>query len=115
MFLLSYRTRLVFESMTIASLLALVDIIIGFISYLINPSFGMLSTTSTFLFIEFALMLIVGGCMMAREPLEDEKKFAPDGNPVVGWRMTLIGRKILLGGAFAFLFSLLFFALDLIL
>ncbi len=111
---MSYRSRLVLESMAVASLVTVVSIVIGFLGFLFNPSYNMLSTATAILFAVFAIMLIIGACMMAREPLDDEKKYDAEGNPVPAWKITLIGRKILLSGVFIFIFSLLFFALDLI-
>ena len=109
---MSYRSRLVLESLTAASILAVISIVAGFIGYLVDSGIEMLTTATAILFVAFAIMLILGGCMMAREPLDDAKKYDADGKPVAAWRITLIGRKILLAGVFTFVFSFLFFILD---
>ncbi len=111
---MSSKTKLVLESMVIAAVLTTVDIAVSFLVLLFDATLSILSIVSTVLFTEFAIMLVIGGCMMAREPLDDDKKYDSEGNPVTAWKMTLIGRKILLGALFVFAFSFLFYAIDLV-
>lgn len=54
---------------------------------------------------EFALLMILGGCLMARQPLEDEKRYDEQGRPVTGWVLYQIGRELLLIGLFILLYG----------
>lgn len=94
--------------MAIATVLAVIDIAGSLVVLIFNPSSSIFGNTAALLFIEFASMLVLGGCMMAREPLDDDKKYDKKGSPVSSWRIALMGRRILLGGLFAFVFSVLF-------
>ncbi len=96
---MSSRKHFILGAMTLASVLAVLDILLAL---LLLAAFGNVSVfhmASNFLFMEFAGMLIIGGCLMAREPLEDSKRYDDNGNPVMSWRAALKGRK-LLGASF---------------
>ncbi|MFX0108029.1 MAG: hypothetical protein ACFE7R_07085 [Candidatus Hodarchaeota archaeon] len=53
------------------------------------------------------LLLIVGGCLMARQPMRDEDRFNPDGSASTQWKMALIGRQLLFAALILFLYGML--------
>jgi hypothetical protein len=94
--------------MAFASLIAVFDIVLALVGFLANPNVLVLYTASNFLLLEFAILLIMGGCMAAREPLQDEDKYDEDGTPSTGHRMASIGKKMLLTSVFVLLYGALF-------
>jgi len=56
-------------------------------------------------FLELGLLLIVGGCMMSRQPLENKGRYNEDGNVTTAWKMALIGRQMLLTALILFLYA----------
>jgi hypothetical protein len=68
-------------------------------------------TAANFMVPEFGLMLVIGSCLMSRQPLEDQKRFDADGNPVQSWRAALLGKKILLASVFLLAFGGFFYLL----
>lgn len=69
---------------------------------------SVLYAVSNFLVLEFAVLLILGGCLMARQPLEDKGRFDASGKPSMSWRMAIYGRELLTTSVFVLVFSLLF-------
>ena len=94
--------------MTLASVLAVLDILLALLLLVAFGNVSVFYTASNFLFTEFAGMLIIGGCLMARQPLEDSNRYDDNGNPVMSWRVALIGRKLLGASLFVLVFSGLF-------
>ena len=94
--------------MTLASVLAVLDILLALLLLMAFGNVSVFYTASNFLFTEFAGMLIIGGCLMARQPLEDSKRYDDNGNLVMSWRVALIGRKLLGASLFVLVLSGLF-------
>ena len=65
-------------------------------------------TAANLMIPEFGVMLILGACLMSRQPLDDEKRYDADGNPTKSWRFALLGKNILLASFFLLAFSGLF-------
>jgi hypothetical protein len=105
---LAERYKFVFEPLAIASLIAVIDVIVGLVVFLIAPAVSLFIIAGNLLIVEFGVMLITGGCMMSRQPLEDEKRFDEQNQPVLAWRMALLGKKILTSSVFVLVLSLLF-------
>ncbi len=105
------KSRFLFEIMAIAAIFAVVDILIAFLTLVVLGDVSVFYIVSNLLFFEFAGMLVVGGCLMARQPLEDDKRYDDDGVPVASWRAALIGRKILGASIFTIILSILFLIL----
>ena len=102
------RAHLLLKAMTISSLIAVFDIIIELtLSVLTLTAFSFFDV-ATILIPEFGVLLIVGSCLMARDPLEDERRYHEDGSPVRAWKYTLIGREVLLVAALLFILMVLF-------
>jgi hypothetical protein len=94
--------------MALASVLAVLDILLALLLLVAFGNVSVFYTASNFLFTEFAGMLIIGGCLMAREPLEDSKRYDDTGNPVKSLRAALMGRKLLVASLFVLVLSGLF-------
>lgn len=61
-----------------------------------------------FSFLGTGLLLILGGCLYARQPLEDEKRHKADGSPAPSWRRAQLGLRLMIASLFLFLYGLLF-------
>lgn len=102
------RAQLLFKAMTISSLITVIDIIIALaLSMLTLIAFSFFDV-ATILIPEFGVLLLVGSCLMARDPLEDERRYNADGTPVRAWKYTLIGREVFLVAAVLFVLMILF-------
>ena len=100
--------RSLFEVMALSTVITVVDFIISIVIVLIVPSEPFFSTVSNLLIFEFGIMLVFGACMMSRQPLDDEKRYDDEGEPVSSWRWALIGRKTLASSAFVIVLAVLF-------
>lgn len=107
------RTKLFRETWIIASLLAFINAIIALLIHVITVSNFDFFTAANLMIPEFGVMLLLGACLMSRQPLDDEKRLDADGNPTKSWRYSLLGKKILLASIFLLAFSGLFFILGL--
>ncbi len=105
---MSSKKQFILGTMTLASVLAGLDILLAFLLLVAFGNVSIFYTASNFLFAEFAGMLIIGGCLMARQPLEDSKRYDDTGNPVKSWRGALMGRKLLGASLFVLVLSGLF-------
>jgi hypothetical protein len=105
------RSKLLLETWIIASILAFLNVIIAMIIHLSTATNFDFFTAANFMIPEFGFMLVIGACLMSRQPLEDEKRYDDAGNPVRTWRAALFGQKILLASVFLLAFSGLFFIL----
>ncbi len=97
----------IFEMMALSSLLVILDIIIASVSAVIVIQ-SIFPIVSNLLLVEFSLLLIIGACMMSRQPMTEEKEKTETGERSQAFMMYLLGRKLLGASVFAFLFSLLF-------
>ncbi len=102
----------IFEAAATGSVVAVVNVFVALLLFLIDPTVLVIRTASNFLFVEFAIMLIIGGCLMSREPLSDVTDNASDANrgvhDVTFYKMAQLGRKLLLTSLFVFIFGALF-------
>jgi len=105
---MSSLRRDILESLTLSSILAVFDVLIGLLLFLFNNEVSVFYTAANFLILEFGALLILGGCLMSRQPLEDEKRYDESGQPVTTWKLALIGKKLLITSLFVVLFGLLF-------
>ena len=93
------------ESLSIASAIVMIDVIIAMLIAIADPTVSLFSTTSIYLILEFGVMLILGACLMARQPLEDEKRFDNQGLPVRSWLWAMRGKKILVASIYVLMFA----------
>jgi hypothetical protein len=108
------RSKLLLETWIIASLFAFINAIIALAIHISTATDFDFFTAANLMVPEFGAMLILGACLMSRQPLDDEKRFDADGIPTRSWRYALIGKKILLAAVFLLAFSGLFYLLGLV-
>ncbi|MHA2136125.1 MAG: hypothetical protein ACXAEN_20030 [Candidatus Thorarchaeota archaeon] len=102
------KAQFALQAMAVASVIAMVNLLAAFMLFLVSAVVNTFVVASNFMFVEFTIMMMVGACMFAREPLDDTKKYDEEGNPVSSWRMAQTGKKILASSLFVAVFSLLF-------
>ena len=110
---MSSRSKLLLETWIIASLLAFINAIVALVIHISTATVFDFFTAANLMIPEFGIMLILGACLMSRQPLDDEKRFDADGNQTKSWRYALIGKKILLTAVFLLAFSGFFYLLGL--
>ena len=98
----------IINSMAIATIITVTDILIGFIAFFLIVGVLIFYVVSNLLIIEFAVMLILGSCLLARQPLNDENRFDENGNPTSAWRIALLGKRIMMSSLFVAMFAVLF-------
>ncbi len=108
------RTELLRGTLIIASFLAFLNIIIALAIHISTSTNFDFFTAANLMIPEFGVMLIIGACLMARQPLEDEKRYDEEGNPTKSWEYAMIGKKILLASVFLLAFTGLFFILGMV-
>ena len=105
---MSRTQEFVFEPLSYSSLLLIITIGITFPVQFLLPGISYFGIVSNLLLLEFGSLLILGGCLMARQPLEDENRYDESGEPVTSWRWALRGRMLLIMSIFTFLYTVLF-------
>ena len=108
------RTKLILQTLIITSIIAFINLVLAIIIHILASTSFDFFTASNLLVPEFGLILIVGACLLARQPLEDAKRFDSDGNPTPAWKYALIGRKMLLASVFLLAFAALFYVLGVV-
>jgi len=84
-----------------------INLFIGFLATIAiaAPMTGSVSASAAFL--EMGIFLILGGCMMSRQPLKDEDRYDKDGNATNKWRLAMIGRQLLFASLFLFIYAVI--------
>ena len=96
------------EVMVLTSFLIVIDIILSLIiSVTVQVPFS-ISAVAILMIPEFGVMFIVGGCLMARQPLKDEDRFDMEGIMVRSWRYAIVGKKMMFSAFLLFIFAALF-------
>jgi hypothetical protein len=90
------------QSFLLATFLMLLDVVLGVAVSIILQNPMMSNVAAICAFIEIGVLLVVGGCLMARQPLDTEDRYTSDGTPTPGWRIALIGRRLLITAVFLF-------------
>ena len=108
------RTELLRGTWIITSFLAFINIIIALAIHITTSTNFDFFTAANLMIPEFGVLLIIGACLMARQPLEDEKRYDEEGNPTKSWQLAIIGKKVLLASFFLLAFTGVFFLLGLI-
>jgi len=111
---MSDLSKLLLETWIISSLLAFINLILALTIHIMTGTNFNFFTASNLLVPEFGIMLLLGACLMSRQPLDDDKRYDSDGNPTTSWRFALLGKKILIASIFLIAFSGLFYLLGLI-
>ena len=94
----------ILKALKITIILVIINIIIGFIWILVD-NLSLISSTATAIgFLELALFLISGACLLARDPINEDDRFDEVGQPTTGFKMVLYGRILLISAILLFLF-----------
>ncbi|MHA2141989.1 MAG: hypothetical protein ACXADC_09145 [Candidatus Thorarchaeota archaeon] len=107
--------RSILEPLSIASAVALIDVIIALSIAITDPSVSLLLTTSFYLILEFGMMLIIGACFMSRQPLEVEKRYDEKGKPVRSWVWATRGKKVFISSIFVLMYAIIIGGLGMLL
>lgn len=105
---MSQLSRIATESTIFTSFLVVIDIILTLIISITTQFPFSIFWVATLMIPEFGVMFILGGCLMARQPLKDEDRFDKEGTMVRSWRYTIIGKKLLFSAFLLFIFAALF-------
>jgi hypothetical protein len=100
--------QMIAEIMIFTSFLIVIDLILTLIISIAAQIPFSIFTVASLMIPEFGGMFILGGCLMARQPLKDEERFDEDGNMVRSWRYAILGKKLLYSAFFLFIFAGLF-------
>ncbi|TFG28110.1 hypothetical protein EU528_11735 [Candidatus Thorarchaeota archaeon] len=92
------------RALLLATILMFMNLIIGFISLLILQTVLVSTIAGGGAFLEFGILLIVGSCLMSRQPLDDKDRYNDDGSHTKMWRFALIGQRLLFAALFLFLY-----------
>jgi predicted phage tail protein len=93
------------RSLILATSLMALNLVVGFSVAVLAPPILTSTVAGGGAFLEIGLLLIVGGCLMARQPLENKGRYTEDGNISTAWRIALIGRQMLLAAFILFLYA----------
>jgi hypothetical protein len=103
------RSKFLLETWIYASLLAFINAIIALTIHIFTVTSFDFFTAANFMIPEFGILLILGACLMSRQPLDDEKRFDADGNPTKSWQYAIYGKKLLVAAIFLLAFTALFY------
>jgi hypothetical protein len=99
---------LLLEPLALSSLLAIINLALVLPVFFLAGAFSVFGVASNLLFLEFGASLVIGGCLMSRQPLEDEKRYNDQGEFVRSWRWALRGRLLLVMAVFLLIYAILF-------
>jgi len=104
------RLGIIFASF-IMSVIAVGSLIVSLIlqTFVFGYMVGLLTFLAT------GTLLLFGGCLYARQPLDDDKRYNTDGSPVPSWRRALFGLRLMIASVFLFLYGLLFTIVSMVL
>ncbi|UCE09247.1 MAG: hypothetical protein JSW61_09730 [Candidatus Thorarchaeota archaeon] len=102
------RVQFLLQALAIASIITIADLAVAFLYFLLSSGVNVYVVASNLLFLEFGVMLMVGACLITREPLDEEKKYDEEGAPVRSMLMAQSAKKVLASSVFVVLFSFLF-------
>ena len=88
-----------------ATALMVLNLVVGFAAATFAPPILASAVAGGGAFLELGILLIVGGCMTARQPLENKDRYSEDGNITTAWRVALIGRRMLVTALVLFLYA----------
>ncbi|TFH10698.1 MAG: hypothetical protein E4H14_02010 [Candidatus Thorarchaeota archaeon] len=93
------------RGMMIGTGFMVINLFIGFLATiaLAIPMTGVVSNGGAFL--EMGIFLMLGGCLMSRQPLKNEARYDENGAPASTWKLAIIGRQMIFAGVFLFLYA----------
>ncbi len=92
------------RGLLIATILMCSNLAIGFITTFVSQSLLIAVTAGNLGFLELGILLIVGGCLMSRQPIDETARYTKDGTPTTAWKMTRIGRQLLFAALILFVY-----------
>ena len=92
------------RGLMVATVLTAINLGLGFVVTVALQGLYMSIVANGGAFLEIAFLLIVGACLMSRQPLDDKKRYEADGTPTSSWRNALYGRQMLLAAMILFLY-----------
>ncbi|MGV9103770.1 MAG: hypothetical protein ACOC38_04215 [Promethearchaeia archaeon] len=102
------------EAIAWASFLSVATILCTLFPFLFIGMKGYFYGVSNLLLLEFGVMLVVGGCLMGRQPLREEDRYDSEGKPVDSWSRALTGKKALIASLFIALLAGVFYLLGIL-
>ena len=99
----------------LATLIMAIIAVIGLISSLFLQTFIFGYLVGILTFLGTGLLLLLGGCLFSRQPLDNETRYDIDGTPVPSWRRALLGLRLMMTSIFLFLYGVVFTFLSLFL
>lgn len=95
------------RAILLASALMSLNLLVGFISSIVSNAILMSTIAAAAAFLEFGILLILGSCLLSRQPLENRDRYNEDGSHTTSYRVSLIGKQMLIAAIFLFLYSIL--------
>lgn len=92
------------RGLLLATCLMSINLVIGFAVTITTQRLQTSAIAGDGGFIEFGVLMIVGGCLMSRQPLHDSGRYTKDGEPTSAWRMARIGKQLLYAGVILFVY-----------
>lgn len=87
-----------------ATALVVFDLVLGFAAALLLPPISASAVAGSAAFLEMGVLLVAGGCLMARQPLQNKDRYTEDGSASTTWRIATIGKQLLLSAMILFLY-----------
>ena len=94
------------RGLLVATLYTTLLVALGLIATLILQAPAFSNTVSAGSFLGSGISLLVGACLMSRQPLRDEDRLKPDGSHTFSWRMALIGKQLMIAALFILLYGI---------
>ena len=92
------------RGLLLATALMSINLVIGLIATILSQSLQVSMITGSLGFVELGVFLIIGGCLVSRQPLEDLARYEENGEPTSAWKRTRIGRQLLVAAFMLFLY-----------
>ncbi|MFX0054558.1 MAG: hypothetical protein ACFFAX_06650 [Promethearchaeota archaeon] len=77
----------------------------GVVASLIAQAMVFFYIAGVLTFLGSGILLLLGGCLFARQPLDDEKRLESDGTPTSVWKRALLGLDLMVAAIFLFLYG----------
>jgi hypothetical protein len=90
-----------------ATALMAFDLVIGFAASVLFPPTIASTVAGGAAFLEVGVLLVTGGCLMSRQPIQNKDRYTEDGSISKAWRIALIGRQLLITALIVFLYTAL--------
>ncbi len=91
----------------IAALIVGTDFAAGLIGLLLLPGFELFGFVSGISILEFGVLILMGGCLGLREPLDESHRYDDEGRAVLSYKLAVTGRRLVLVGLFVFLYGMI--------